>query len=63
MNYVHNPLASLTKVTKAATNSKSLRTTIPEDIVSELKISRGDLLIWSNEEKKGKKTITIEKWE
>ena len=54
---------SLSKVARANTNSKSLRATIPEEIVSKLGISAGDLLIWSNEEKKGKKIVMIEKWD
>lgn len=56
-------LASLSKVAKANNNSKSLRATIPEDVVKELKINAGDVLIWSTEERKGKKVAFVEKWE
>jgi len=56
-------MASLSRVAKATTTSKSLRATIPEDIVHELGVKVGDVLIWSVEEHKGKKTVNIEKWE
>jgi len=56
-------LASPSKVAKANTNSKSLRATIPEDVVEELKVKPGDLLIWSTEERKGKRIATVERWE
>ena len=56
-------MASLSKVARAASNSKSVRATIPEDVVDELGIKAGDVLIWSLEERKGKKTVSIERWE
>jgi hypothetical protein len=33
-------------ITKATTTSNSLRTTIPEDVVKDMKISEGDVLDW-----------------
>lgn len=50
------------KVAKANTTN-SLRTTIPSDIVKEIDLSVGDLLIWSVDQQKGKKIITIKKVE
>lgn len=48
------------KVARANTTN-SLRTTIPSDIVKEADLHVGDLLIWSIDQQKGKKTITIKK--
>lgn len=56
-------MPSTSKVAKASTNSKSIRTTIPEDIAEELKINVGDLLIWTVVERKGKLIASIQKWE
>ena len=56
-------MASLSRVAKATTTSKSLRATIPEDIVNNLGVKPGDVLIWTVEERKGKKIVSIEKWE
>ena len=56
-------MASLSRVAKATTTSKSLRATIPEDIVNDLGVKAGDVLIWTVEERKGKKIVSIEKWE
>ena len=53
----------LSKVSKASTNSKSVRATIPENIAAELKINAGSLLVWTIEQRKGKKIIVVEKWE
>ena len=50
------------KVAKANTTN-SLRTTIPSDIVKEIDLSVGDLLIWSVDQQKGKKIISIKKVE
>jgi bifunctional DNA-binding transcriptional regulator/antitoxin component of YhaV-PrlF toxin-antitoxin module len=50
------------KVAKANT-TKSLRTTIPSDIAKEVDLKIGDLLIWSVDQQKGKKLITIKKVE
>lgn len=56
-------LPSPSKVGRAATNSKSLRATIPEEIVGELKLNVGDLIVWSVEEREdGKKVATVQKW-
>lgn len=48
------------KVQKANT-SNSVRTTLPNEIVKELNIGIGDLLIWNVEEQRGKKIIIIKK--
>ena len=48
------------KVQKANT-SNSIRTTLPNEIVKELDIGIGDLLIWNVVEQKGRKIITIKK--
>ena len=50
------------KVAKANTTN-SLRTTIPTHIVKEIDLKVGDLLIWSIEQQKGKKVISIKKVE
>jgi bifunctional DNA-binding transcriptional regulator/antitoxin component of YhaV-PrlF toxin-antitoxin module len=50
------------KVTKANTTN-SVRTTIPSEIVKEIDLRVGDLLIWSIDQQKGKKTISIKKVE
>ena len=55
-------MPSLSKVTKATTTSNSLRATIPEDVVKDLGIMPGDVLIWSVEEQRGKKIVSVEKW-
>ena len=55
-------LPSLSKVVKATTNSKSLRATIPEEIVGGLKLNEGDLIVWSIEERKEKKVANVQKW-
>jgi hypothetical protein len=54
-------LVEISKVAKATTNSRSLRVTIPERIVEGLEVNVGDVLIWSIEERKGNKVITIQK--
>jgi hypothetical protein len=42
-------------ITKATTTSNSLRTTIPEDVVKDMKLSEGDVLDWEvNTTDKGK---------
>ena len=55
--------ASPSKVTKAASNSQSLRATIPSDIAKAMKLDPGDLIIWSLDDKKNKKIAIIERWE
>jgi len=55
-------LTNSSKVTKANTGN-SLRATIPLEIVKELDIEAGDLLVWSFDVKKGNKTINIKKVE
>jgi hypothetical protein len=50
------------KVQKANT-SNSVRTTLPNDIVKELDIGIGDLLIWNVEDQNGKKIVKMKKVE
>lgn len=50
------------KVQKANT-SNSVRTTLPNEIVKELNINIGDILIWNVEEQKGKKIVMVKKVE
>ena len=50
-------------VANANTKSSSVRATIPEDIVKDLKIQVGDVLDWSVDEVKGKKYARFRKLE
>lgn len=50
------------KIARANTTN-SLRTTIPNEVVKEVDLKAGDLLIWSVDQQKGKKSITIKKVE
>jgi hypothetical protein len=51
-------------VTKATTNSNSLRTTIPEDIVKDMKLEIGDVIDWEViASEKGKKHAKVRKLE
>ena len=51
------------KVAKATTNSKSLRTTIPENVVADLGLDVSDVLDWQIVEEKGKKYAKFRKLE
>ncbi|HXQ91947.1 MAG TPA: AbrB family transcriptional regulator [Nitrososphaerales archaeon] len=50
-------------VAKASSNSPSLRATIPEEIVKEMKLSVGDILDWETEERKNRKLMVVKKLE
>jgi hypothetical protein len=51
-------------ITRATTNSNSLRTTIPEDIVHDMKLQIGDVLDWEVvSPEKGKKHAKVRKLE
>jgi hypothetical protein len=50
-------------VAKASSKSTSVRATIPESIVSDLKLQVGDVLDWSVDEIKGKKYAKFRKLE
>ena len=51
-------------ITKATTTSKSLRTTIPEDVVREMRLEIGDILDWDViQTEKGKKHAKVRKLE
>jgi bifunctional DNA-binding transcriptional regulator/antitoxin component of YhaV-PrlF toxin-antitoxin module len=56
-------LPTPTKVVKAATNSESLRATVPKEVVDALKLKEGDLIIWSIDEgRKDGKVASVQKW-
>ena len=38
-----------TKLTKAASNRKSLRTTVPKEVVQDLELKDGDSVEWEKE--------------
>ncbi len=48
-------------VTKAHSQSKTLRTTIPEEVCAECGIYAGDLLAWSVIRKNGKRNMLVRK--
>lgn len=50
-----------TKLNKANSNSPSLRTTVPESVVSELKVKEGDSLEWERIIHEGKIAIRVKK--
>jgi bifunctional DNA-binding transcriptional regulator/antitoxin component of YhaV-PrlF toxin-antitoxin module len=50
-------------VAKASTTSKSLRATIPEEIVTALSLEPGDVLKWDLDRKEGRKVAVIRKLE
>jgi bifunctional DNA-binding transcriptional regulator/antitoxin component of YhaV-PrlF toxin-antitoxin module len=51
-------------ITKATTTSKSLRTTIPEDIAKNMDLEIGDILDWEvHTTEKGKKLAKVRKLE
>jgi hypothetical protein len=51
-------------ITKATTTSSSLRTTIPEDVVKNMKLNEGDVLDWEvNSTDKGKSYAKVRKLE
>jgi hypothetical protein len=57
------PLVITSKVARANSKSPSVRTTIPEEIVAELKIEVGDPLVWRIDQRDGKKGVFIRKAE
>ncbi|MGH9858358.1 MAG: AbrB/MazE/SpoVT family DNA-binding domain-containing protein [Acidobacteriota bacterium] len=50
-------------VARATTNSSSLRATIPEDIVLELKLEAGDVLDWEVVSERGRKFAKFRRME
>jgi hypothetical protein len=52
-----------TKLNRANNNSPSLRTTVPEGVVNELKVKEGDSLEWERIIHEGKIAIRIKKAE
>jgi hypothetical protein len=58
-----SPVGERTKLNRANNNSPSLRTTVPEGVVSELKVKEGDSLEWERIIHEGKIAIRIKKAE
>lgn len=52
-----------TKLNRANSNSPSLRTTVPESVVNELKLKEGDAIEWERIVHEGKIAIRIKKAE
>ena len=57
------PVGERTKLNRANNNSPSLRTTVPEGVVSDLKVEEGDSLEWERIVHDGKIVIRIKKAE
>jgi antitoxin component of MazEF toxin-antitoxin module len=57
------PVGERTKLNRANNNSPSLRTTVPEGVVNELKVKEGDSLEWERIIHEGKIAIRIKKAE
>ena len=58
-----SPVGERTKLNRANNNSPSLRTTVPEGVVNELKVKEGDSLEWERIIHEGKIAIRIKKAE
>jgi hypothetical protein len=56
-------LVHKSQVSAATTTSRSLRTTIPLDVVSELRIKKGDVLDWSVQNVGNGKVAIVRKME
>ena len=52
-------MGTTTTLTKAATRTTSLRTTVPETIVKQFNLSSGDKLDWTLDVKEGKMIIIV----
>ncbi|MGD0396401.1 MAG: AbrB/MazE/SpoVT family DNA-binding domain-containing protein [Nitrososphaerales archaeon] len=50
-------------VAKASSNSISLRATIPEEIVQEMKLKAGDVLDWEVTSEDGRKVMKVKRLE
>ena len=53
------PKRETTIITKAATTSESLRTTIPMGIVRQFNLQTGDKIAWKMEVREGKLVIVV----
>ena len=51
---------TITKLTKATTKYRSLRTTVPIGIIDQFELKEGDFLIWKIVAKNGELLIQIE---
>lgn len=52
-------MGEITTLTKAATTTTSLRTTVPANIVRQFKLGNGDKLDWTLEVQDGKMIIVV----
>jgi hypothetical protein len=52
-------LGEITTLTKAATKTTSLRTTVPANIIRQFKLGDGDKIDWSLDIKDGKMIIVV----
>lgn len=52
-------MAFLSKIARASSNSKSLRTTIPKEVVEYFELDVHDVLIWDVKENR----LTVKKWD
>jgi bifunctional DNA-binding transcriptional regulator/antitoxin component of YhaV-PrlF toxin-antitoxin module len=52
-------MGEITTLTKAATNTTSLRTTVPANIIRQFELGDGDKLEWSLDIKDGKMIILV----
>lgn len=50
-----------TKLTRANTNSPSLRTTVPGGVVKDLAVKEGDTIVWRSMIVDGKVRVMVEK--
>ena len=57
------PVGERTKLNRANNNSPSLRTTVPEGVVNELKVKEGDSLEWERIIHEGRIAIRVRKTE
>jgi hypothetical protein len=64
MAYCSEEMGKKSHVTKAATTSNSLRTTIPENVVKDMKLNDGDVLDWEvNTMEKGRTYAKVRRLE
>ena len=52
-------MGEVTTLTKAATNTSSLRTTVPANIIRQFKLGDGDKLDWTLDIKDGQMVIMV----
>ena len=57
----HNEMGQTSKVTQANTLSKSVRATIPNNVVKYLGLKLGDVLEWETFTQNGKRAVRVRK--